>query len=346
VPRWAFAIFVVLVLSLASTARAAFEPPRISGYVTDPGGKLTPEAVRRFDEKLAAYRKCSTNHVVVFIASSLDGSTIEDAAGATFKAWKPGDAKKDNGVLLMIAPEERKVRIEVGRGLEGQLTDLQSNDILRQQVSPHLKANAFDEAVDDGTTAIGAALGGACTMPRVSIAPIATVPTTYDAAPPPPPPTTKPTVSVDPPPKNDHVAERLGLSVVIGALVVIAGIALRQKAWFVAFIFAVAFFAVTGLGDFDIDTARVGFAVLASILGIVDIVVWVKRSALTSSWPGSSDGGGSSSDSTSGSSSLDTSSSSSTTSSFDSSSSSSSSTDTSYSGGGGTSGGGGSSDSY
>ncbi len=153
------ALLVAVLFVVSKRAHAAYWPPNIAGYVTDPGEKLAHAAVKRLDEKLATYRKCSTNHVVVFIASSLEGATIEDAANATFNTWKIGDAKKDNGVLLVIAPNERKVRIEVGRGLEGKLTDLQSNDILRQHVSPHLKADDFESAVDDGTTAIGALSG-------------------------------------------------------------------------------------------------------------------------------------------------------------------------------------------
>src|SRR6185436_945485 len=93
-----------------------------------------------------------------FVVGSLEGETIDDIAYKTFNAWGVGQKGKDNGVLLVIAPNERKVRIETGLGVGGALTDLQSNDIIRQVIAPKLKDNRFFEAIDQGTNAIAEAL--------------------------------------------------------------------------------------------------------------------------------------------------------------------------------------------
>src|SRR5690348_491883 len=97
--------FVALLLSLATPAWAGkYTPPPIEGYVTDTAGVLSLEEVAALDKKLAAYRQCSTNHVVVFVPATLGQSSIEDVAYGAFNTWKIGDAQKDNGVLLVLAP--------------------------------------------------------------------------------------------------------------------------------------------------------------------------------------------------------------------------------------------------
>ena len=141
-------------------ARAAYAPPPIAGYVTDEASKLTPAQISALDTKLAAYRQCSANHVAVFFPKSLDGNPIADVAYTTFNTWHIGDKQKDNGVLLVLAPNERQIRIEVGKGAEGDLTDIESSHILRETVGPNMKENRFFEAADQATTRIGKEPGG------------------------------------------------------------------------------------------------------------------------------------------------------------------------------------------
>jgi uncharacterized protein len=163
---WSRLVLVCGLLFVTLPARAqAYTPPAIAGHVTDAAGKLGPQEVAKLDAKLAEYRRCSSNHVAVFVARSLEGHTVEDVAYATFNAWKVGEAGKDNGVLLVIAPAERKVRIETGKGVGGNLTDVQSSEIIRQRVSPRLAAGDFFGAIDGGTTAIELALGGCGAAP-------------------------------------------------------------------------------------------------------------------------------------------------------------------------------------
>lgn len=349
--RW-YALFLgfVAMLLTSPTWAAPYRPPPIAGHVTDAAQKLTPAQVKALDQKLADYRKCSGNHVAVFLAASLEGKTIEDVAYETFNTWKIGESKKDNGALLVLAPNERKVRIETGKGVGGNLTDIQSKDILREKVSPRLKKDDFFGAVDEGTTAIGAALGG-CAMHA-----------TVDAPPPEPPPPPRPPL-IDPgPPKvyPSYWPARLGLGLGLALLLGLAVFGLR-KDWRTALggtVFASVasqiLFAFLGGGmggeKFDLDAVLSLSIVLAALLFLGNIIVWAMR--IRGTLPG--EGTGYYSGESSGGSSYDSSSSSgsswSSGSSFgsgsSSSSSSSSSSDSSYSGGGGSSGGGGASDSY
>src|SRR4051794_1362119 len=138
------AVLAVLgaILTLATSA-LAFKPPPLDGHVVDTAGKLSAEDIRYLDAKLAGYRRQTGFAIVAFITGSLDGENIDDAAYATFNAWKLGEKGKDNGVLLMIPPADRKVRIETGKGVGGEVTDLQSNDIIRQVIGPLLQQDRF-----------------------------------------------------------------------------------------------------------------------------------------------------------------------------------------------------------
>src|SRR5262249_55201901 len=121
--------------------------------------KLSAPDRASLEGKLERYRVTTTNEIAVLMVDSLAGDNIDDAAYVTFNAWKLGQSGKDNGVLLMIAPNERKIRIETGKGVGGRLTDLQSNDIIRKRIAPRLKEERFREAVDEGTDGIIEALG-------------------------------------------------------------------------------------------------------------------------------------------------------------------------------------------
>lgn len=154
-------LVAVLFTSIALPAGAArFEPPPLSGHVVDPGATLSAEQRLAIDRKLEAFREQTGYAVVAFVVPSLEGNTIEDVAYETFNAWKIGDEKADNGVLLVLAPNDRKSRIETGKGVGGDLTDLESIEILRSYVTPAMKDGDIPRAVSDGTDAITRALAG------------------------------------------------------------------------------------------------------------------------------------------------------------------------------------------
>ena len=133
--------------------------PELTGRVVDTAGKLSPED-KSISRILVARENTSTGaQIAVLISGSLDGEDIDDVAYKTFNAWKLGQKGADNGVLLVIAPSERKVRIETGKGVGDKITDLQSNDIIRHDIGPELKQDHFREAVAEGTMSIARALG-------------------------------------------------------------------------------------------------------------------------------------------------------------------------------------------
>ena len=155
----AFAAIVVFCTLLFAGPRAfAYTPPPNDGPITDPAGKLSPEDKQALSDKILAYKTQTGNGIAYFIAPSLNGEDIEDVGFATAQAWGIGAKKLDRGVLVTMAPNERKIRIDVGKGAEGELTDLQSSQIIQQIIGPRLKQNDFRGAIDQSFVAIVAAL--------------------------------------------------------------------------------------------------------------------------------------------------------------------------------------------
>ncbi|WP_437600396.1 TPM domain-containing protein [Sorangium sp. So ce590] len=155
----AVAAAVALVCALVvRPALADFTPPQLTGHVVDTSGRLGPSDLLYLDKKLDRIRRQTGFEIVAFVAGSLEGETIEDVAYEAFNTWQLGQRGADNGVLLVIAPSERRVRIETGKGVGGALTDLQSNDIIRQTINPLLRQDRFRDAIDRGTTEIARTL--------------------------------------------------------------------------------------------------------------------------------------------------------------------------------------------
>src|ERR1700744_4277452 len=117
---WPQALLVALLAAMwASVALAAASFPALTGRVVDQANILSPVTKADLESKLADLEQKSRIQLVVATVSSLDGEEIEPYANGLFRAWKLGDAKDNNGALLLVAPKERRVRIEVGYGLEG-----------------------------------------------------------------------------------------------------------------------------------------------------------------------------------------------------------------------------------
>jgi len=154
--RAGLAAFVAVLWIGAALAAANFPP--LTGRVVDAAGVLSPVAKADLERKLAALEQKSGIQLVVATVPSLGGEEIEPYANALFRAWRLGEAKKNNGVLLLIAPKERRVRIEVGYGLEGTLTDAVSSLIIANAMAPRFKAGDFDGGVARGVDDIITAL--------------------------------------------------------------------------------------------------------------------------------------------------------------------------------------------
>jgi len=150
---------VVAVLALAAAALAAPTFPKLTGRVVDEAQILSPAAEDKLTAELKALEDQTGRQVVVATVPSLQGYEIEDFGYQLGRTWGIGDKDRDDGVVFLIAPSERKVRIEVGYGLEPVLTDALSNVILQRAVLPAFKAGDLEGGVTAGTEAIIAQLG-------------------------------------------------------------------------------------------------------------------------------------------------------------------------------------------
>lgn len=138
----------------------ALEVPQIKGRVNDYAGILAPATARQLEAVLQSFEEAESTQIVLLTVPSLDGASLEDFSLRVVEAWKPGQSKLDNGALLLIAKNDRKLRIEVGYGLEGRLTDLVSGRIIRDIITPRFKEGNFDQGVIDGISAMMAAVKG------------------------------------------------------------------------------------------------------------------------------------------------------------------------------------------
>jgi uncharacterized protein len=151
---------LVLLLVCSGVAFAALHFPPLTGRVVDEAHVLSSYAVASLNQQLAEYENGTTNQVVVVTLPNLQGDSIEDYGYQLGRAWGIGQKGKNNGMLLIVVPSEHKVRIEVGYGLEGTLTDSDSSVIINQIILPDLRAGHMEQGITDGTTAILSALGG------------------------------------------------------------------------------------------------------------------------------------------------------------------------------------------
>lgn len=147
-------------LLLAASSLAASSFPAPSGYVNDFAGLLSSEQRQALEQKLAQFEQSTSNEISIATLTTLEGDSIDHVAEQLFQAWAIGKRTHDNGVLIVVAPAERKMRIEVGYGLEGALTDAQSSWIIRNVMQPAFKAGDFYSGLDGATSQIIAATQG------------------------------------------------------------------------------------------------------------------------------------------------------------------------------------------
>ncbi len=148
----AFALLWVLAFAAPALAQPTF--PALSGRVVDAANIIPPDEEARLDAKLAALETQSRRQLVVATLPSLDGYEISDYGYQLGRAWGLGDKARNDGALLIIAPNERKLRIEVGYGLEGTLTDGLSSLIINQQIVPRFKAGDMPGGIEAGVDAL------------------------------------------------------------------------------------------------------------------------------------------------------------------------------------------------
>jgi uncharacterized protein len=153
-------ILILIILFLIPLPLLALDVPQLTGRVNDYAKVLSPGARVRLEQKLADFERDQSTQIVVLTIPSLQGEEIDPFAIRVADQWKIGQKGKDNGVILILAQAERKVRIEVGMGLQGVLPDITAGQIIRNVMRPYLKVNNFDQGIDTGVDAILAAAKG------------------------------------------------------------------------------------------------------------------------------------------------------------------------------------------
>jgi len=182
--------------------------PPADGYVNDVAGVLDESAERYLEGFLATLERDTSAEVAVATVRSLDGLSVEEYASRLFATWGIGNRNHDNGVLLLVAPHDRVVRIEVGYGLEGTLPDGLAGEIIRQDILPEFRAGNVPRGIGRGLDRIARIVRGEAAARAI-------VPSSA-------------TVAADDTPSAWVVVPFLGFFVALGAFV--AGIGLRTKA--------------------------------------------------------------------------------------------------------------------
>lgn len=151
-------LFAVLLLAPPAMAQATLDFPPLTGRVVDEADLLSPATEQALTEKLAALEADSSDQLVVVTLSSLRNQEIEDYGYQLGRAWGIGQGENDNGALLIVAPNERKVRIEVGYGLEPILTDAFSALVIHNQILPAFREGDYETGIVRGVDALLAQL--------------------------------------------------------------------------------------------------------------------------------------------------------------------------------------------
>jgi uncharacterized protein len=154
----------LVVLLIAATA-TALQVPVLGGRVVDDAHLLTPDTRQRVEERLANLEQATGAQVVVLTVPSLDGDSIEDLSMRAVDEWKLGRKDVDNGVLLTVAVAERRVRIEVGYGLEGSIPDIIAGRIIDQQIRPAFREGDYAGGIEKAVTTIAGLIDGTTEAP-------------------------------------------------------------------------------------------------------------------------------------------------------------------------------------
>ncbi|MTD22171.1 methanol dehydrogenase, partial [Pseudomonas sp. CCM 7891] len=147
-------------LVCATSVQAALTFPALTGRVVDTAQMIDPAVREQLTQQLQALEQTSGDQIVVVTVPDLQGVPIEDYGYQLGRQWGIGQKGKDNGALLIVARDEQKLRIEVGYGLEGVLTDAQSWVIINQVIVPAFKAGNYSKGISDGVAAMVQVVGG------------------------------------------------------------------------------------------------------------------------------------------------------------------------------------------
>ena len=152
--------FLILCSFHSVKAQNVLPKPSTPVLVTDQAGVLSPEQLQALENKLVAIDDSSSNQIAVVILSTLEGNPIEEYATKLFRSWGIGNKKTNNGILLLVAIQDKKIRIEVGYGLEGAIPDITANSIIDNDIKPAFREGAYYEGIDKATDDIAKAAVG------------------------------------------------------------------------------------------------------------------------------------------------------------------------------------------
>lgn len=155
-----FPLILALLLWASGLAAQQAELPALTGRVVDQAELLDTQAEARLTSMLAAHEQATSEQVVVVTVPDLQGRSIEEFGVQLGREWGIGQKGEDNGALLIVARDDRKIRIEVGYGLEGRLTDAQSSVIINRIITPAFREGDFTRGITEGTAAMIQVLGG------------------------------------------------------------------------------------------------------------------------------------------------------------------------------------------
>jgi len=153
-------LYLAVVFLLAVTTLGAKDVPYLGGRVNDTAGMLDQATRQKLEEKLEALEKDTGAQVAVLTVDSLEGEALEDYALKVASTWKLGQKGQDNGLLMLIAKQERRIRIEVGYGLEGTIPDARAKQIIDGIMTPAFKRGDFSAGVDQAVDAVSGLIRG------------------------------------------------------------------------------------------------------------------------------------------------------------------------------------------
>jgi uncharacterized protein len=147
-------LYLAFCIWFSSSSAYALDVPPLKGYVNDYANMISPQAAAQLENELKAFEQSDSTQIVILTVPSLEGEVLEEFGIKVAEAWKVGWKGKDNGAIFLVAKQERKIRVEVGRGLEGKLTDLTAGRIVNLVVTPRFKRGDFDGGFVSGVHAV------------------------------------------------------------------------------------------------------------------------------------------------------------------------------------------------
>jgi uncharacterized protein len=158
--RWFARLGVVLLAWFAVRPASALEVPPLAARINDRAELLAPDREAELEARLEAYERATGHQLAVLTIASLEGEPLEDYTLRVVEAWKLGRKDRDDGILLLVVSQERKVRIEVGYGLEGELPDVLAGRIVREVMAPAFRNGDYAAGIQGAVGAIIGATGG------------------------------------------------------------------------------------------------------------------------------------------------------------------------------------------